>query len=129
MTTELQTLIYIIILAMFYYFPYVVAYFKYWGFNTVFGNRENVPALPEWAERARAAHDNMNENMIHFVPLVLIAHITGVSNEMTVMGVTLFFYSRIAYLVIYTLGIPWLRSLAYTTGLVGEVMILLQLFK
>ena len=73
------------------------------------GNREGVGELTG-CRRAGRAHRNMLENMVPFAALILVAQATGVSNEMTVLGAQIFFWARLAYLVIYIAGIPWVRT-------------------
>jgi uncharacterized MAPEG superfamily protein len=116
------------ILSLAQFVPYFLAYLKHWGISGIVGNRENMPALPDWANRAKDAHGNLNENLIHFAIFVLIVNAAGLSNEMSALGATIFFYSRLAYWVIYIAGITWVRSLAFMAGVAGEVMVLLQLF-
>jgi uncharacterized MAPEG superfamily protein len=50
-----------------------------------------------------------------------------VSNSATMMGAQLFLYARIAYAAVYIIGIPWLRTLVWLCGLIGMLMILMQL--
>jgi uncharacterized MAPEG superfamily protein len=35
----------------------------------------------------------------------------------------IFFWARLAYAVIYLIGIPWLRTLAWFIGVIGMAMI------
>jgi uncharacterized MAPEG superfamily protein len=72
--------------------------------------------------------DNYRENLWFFAPLVLIAALTNVSNEWTVLGARLFFYSRVAHAVIYMAGWPMIRPLFWFVGVVGCGMIFLALF-
>ena len=58
--------------------------------------------------------------------LVLVAHAAGVSNAMTVLGAQLFLWARAAFAVIYIIGIPYLRTAAWTVAVVGLVLIFLQ---
>jgi len=58
--------------------------------------------------------------------VVLVAHAAGVSNATTVLGAQLFFYARVAYAIVYIVGISWLRALIWTAGVVGILMILSQ---
>ena len=46
---------------------------------------------------------------------------------MTQLGGQLFFWARVAYAVIYLVGIPYLRTLAWLVSVIGLVMIFLQL--
>ncbi|WP_455218019.1 MAPEG family protein [Kaarinaea lacus] len=128
MTTDLKMLLAVSILSLLHFMPYFLAYLKHWGISGIVSNRENMPELPGWANRALAAQQNLNENLIHFSIIVLIAHVLGLSNEMTALGATIFFYSRLIYWLVYIAGIIWVRTMAFMAGLVGEVLIIMQLF-
>ena len=128
MTTDLNMLFAAGILSLAQFMPYFLAYLKHWGITGIVSNRENMPALPDWANRAKEAQSNLNENLIHFAIFVLIVHALGLSNEMSALGATIFFYSRLAYWVIYIAGIAWIRTIAFMAGVVGEAMVILQLF-
>ena len=97
------------------------------GLNTLAGNREGMADLTGFAGRARRAHLNMIENMVLFTALVLVAAVAGKANAMTAMGALIFFWARLIYAVIYLLGIPWLRTLAWAVSVIGMVMIAVQL--
>ena len=128
MTTDLQMLIAVGILSLLQFMPYFLAYIMTWGIPGIASNRENMPALPEWANRAKRAQSNLNENLIHFSIFVLIVHVLGLSNEMSALGATIFFYSRLIYWVVYIAGITWVRTLLFMAGVAGEVMVIMQLF-
>jgi uncharacterized MAPEG superfamily protein len=93
------------------------------GLMTLAGNREALPDMVGWAGRARRAHLNMIENFVLFAALVLIAAVAGKANATTAMGALIFFWARLAYAVIYLIGIPWLRTLAWFVGVIGMAMI------
>jgi uncharacterized MAPEG superfamily protein len=93
------------------------------GLMTLAGNREALPDMVGWAGRARRAHLNMIENLVLFAALVLIAAVAGKANATTAMGAMIFFWARLAYAVIYLIGIPWLRTLAWFVGVIGMAMI------
>jgi uncharacterized MAPEG superfamily protein len=97
------------------------------GLTTLAGNREGMAELTGFAGRARRAHLNMIENMVLFTALVLVAAVAGKANAMTAMGALIFFWARLAYAVIYLIGIPWLRTLAWAVSVIGMVIIALQL--
>ena len=97
------------------------------GLPTLAGNREGLPEFTGFAGRARRAHLNMIENMVLFTALVLVAAVAGKANAMTAMGALVFFWARLVYAVIYLLGLPWLRTVAWAVSVVGMVMIALQL--
>jgi uncharacterized MAPEG superfamily protein len=97
------------------------------GLSTLAGNRDGLPEFTGFVGRARRAHLNMIENMVLFTALVLVAAVAGKANATTAMGALVFFWARLIYAVIYLLGIPWLRTLAWAVSVVGMVMIALQL--
>ena len=47
----------------------------------------------------------------------------------TTLACQLFFWSRLVYAVVYTAGIPVLRTLAFFGGFVAQAMLVLALFK
>ena len=55
---------------------------------------------------------NQIEGMALFVPLVVIASITGISNGWTQWGALIFVCARLAYVPFYAFGIKGLRSMA-----------------
>ncbi len=84
-----------------------------------------------WAQRLMAAHVNAVENLVIFAPLVLAAQDlnVNVSTPTTAFACALYFWSRLVHVVVYTLGIPVLRTLAFVGGFVAQVMLALALFK
>ncbi|MBN9487861.1 MAG: MAPEG family protein [Alphaproteobacteria bacterium] len=98
------------------------------GLPTLAGNRDELPTLTGLAGRARRAHFNMVENLVLFAALVLIAAVAGKANATTAMGAAIFFWGRLAHAIIYLIGIPWLRTLAWFVSVIGMIMIAVQLF-
>jgi uncharacterized MAPEG superfamily protein len=94
---------------------------------TLVGNRENLNKTYGWAARAQRAHKNMLENIVLFAILVLATKITGTSNELTILGAQLFFWGRVAFFVIYVIGVPWIRTVSWGTSIVGLILIFLEL--
>ncbi len=98
------------------------------GFDAMAGARDDLKAPGSWQARTKRVVDNHREGLILFAPLVLIAAQIGVSNWLTVLGAQLFFYSRVAHAIIYLLGLPKIRPLAWLVGIVGTIMIFLAIF-
>ena len=65
----------------------------------------------------------MVENLVLFAALVLIAAVAGKANATTAIGAAIFFWARLAYAVIYLVGIPWLRTAAWFVSVIGMAMI------
>ncbi len=82
-----------------------------------------------WAARQMKAHANAVENLIIFAPLVLIAHALGISTPTTAVACAVYFWARLAHYVVYTLGIPGLRTLAFTVGFLAQVALALAIFR
>ena len=97
------------------------------GLPKLVGNRDDLPVLQGFAGRAQRAHRNMLESLVLFAVLVLLAQVTGKANATTALGAQLFFWGRIAYALIYWIGIPWARTAAWTVSIIGLVMIFVQL--
>lgn len=87
----------------------------------------NPDAHPKagWANRAMAAHKNAVENLAVFAPLVIVVAAFGFSNPLTVMAAQLYFGARLAHFVIYVLGVPVLRTLAFAAGFAAQVILAL----
>lgn len=97
------------------------------GLVTLASNREDMPALTGWADRAQRAHRNMLENLVLFAALVLVAVAAGRTNATTTLGAQVFFFGRIAYALVFLAGIPWLRTAVWTVSVIGLLMIFSQL--
>src|SRR4249919_4208588 len=83
----------------------------------------------EWATRMMFAHDNAVENLIIFAPLVLILAQIDYSTKWTVWACAVYFWARVAHLIVYTLGLPVFRTLAFTVGFVAQAVLALAIFK
>ena len=82
-----------------------------------------------WAQRLMAAHANAVENLVVFAPLVVILQLLNISTRVTAFACALYFWSRLAHAVVYTLGSPVVRTLAFTGGFIAQVILVLAIFK
>jgi uncharacterized MAPEG superfamily protein len=80
-----------------------------------------------WAQRLMAAHVNTVENLAVFAPLVLAAQALNLHTASTAFACALFFWCRLAYVAVYTAGVPVLRTLAFVGGFVGQAMLVLAI--
>ena len=78
-------------------------------------------------QRLRAAHANAGENLAVFAALILTAQILGISTQATALAGSLYLWSRILHAITYTLGVPWLRTLAFVGGFVAQMIVAFQL--
>lgn len=86
------------------------------------------PPQAEWAHRMMRAHSNAVENLIVFTALVIALQFSQLSNGITATAAMVFFYARLAHAVLYTLGIPVLRTVAFCVGFVCQAVIFIQIF-
>jgi uncharacterized MAPEG superfamily protein len=97
------------------------------GLPALAGNREGLPEITGWAGRAQRAQRNMVENLLLFAALVLVAVAAGKTNDMTLLGAQIFFWSRVVYAAVYIAGIPWLRTGVWFVSAIGMILIFVQL--
>jgi len=96
------------------------------GLPALAGNREGLAPCTGWAGRAQRAHHNMLESLVLFAALVLVAVAAQKTNATTLLGAQIFLWARVAYAVIYLIGIPWLRTAVWFVSVIGLAMIFLQ---
>lgn len=124
MTTDMTMLIGSAVLTALLALPYTMGFIFTRGLYVMVGNREDFPAGSGWIGRAHRAHLNMVENLVPFAALVLAAAVTGKAGAWTALGAQVFFYSRILHAVVYIIGVPWMRTLAYFGGVIGMALVL-----
>ncbi|MCB1845794.1 MAG: MAPEG family protein [Halieaceae bacterium] len=93
------------------------------------GNRDNLPEPTVLRQRLQRLSANMQENLVLFTVVVLVASAAGVSNDATALGASVFFYARVAHAIVYAFGWPVIRPLFYFAGLYGIVVIAVQVIK
>jgi uncharacterized MAPEG superfamily protein len=129
MTTELWMLLYTTLLFMMLLGAQtIISLASGISVQTLAGDRSDLPAAEGLRGRMDRTVNNSVEGMVIFVPLVVIAHLAGVSNEMTAMGATIYFWSRVAFVPLYLFGIPWVRTIVFLIGLIGLIMIAAAIF-
>lgn len=69
-----------------------------------------------WAHRLSHAHRNAIENLVVFAPLAITVHVLDLGTTLTAAAASTFLSARIAHAVIYTSGIPLLRTIAFAIG-------------
>lgn len=93
------------------------------------GSRDSLPEPSLLMKRMQRLAANMQENLVMFAVVVLVANAVGVSNETTVLGATIFLYARLAHAIVYAFGWPMIRPLFYFAGLYGMIIIALEALK
>lgn len=130
MTRELFWLTLTVILTAVLWLPYILNRIMVRGLGGAMANPSRSDrAQAEWANRMMFAHDNAIENLIIFAPLVLILNAADYSSKWTVLACAVYFWARLAHVIVYTLGIPIFRTLAFAVGFVAQVVLMLAIFQ
>ena len=88
------------------------------------GPRDEGQPLGTYPGRAQRALENFKETYPAFIALALGLAVSGRTDGAGALGAWLWFAARIVYLPLYLLGVPWLRTAAYTVSLAGLILML-----
>ena len=126
LTTELTYLALVTVLTGLLWVPYILNTIAVRGLVNTVGYPADPKTLAPWAARLKRAHANAVENLVVFAALVLAASIANLTNEATALACVVYFWARVAHAVVYALGIPWVRTLAFVVGFAAQVAIALR---
>ena len=115
MTTELKWLALSCLFTAVMWVPYILNQISVQGL-TALGYPVNPAPNADWAERLKKAHYNSIENLVVFGLLVVIAHLADIHTSWTVMACIIYFWTRLAYVIVYTLGVPVARTLTFAVS-------------
>ncbi len=118
------------ILTVLLWTPYILSRAITWGIPTFLNNYPkdfpNVqPEVPLWAKRSQRAHLNMVETLPAFAAVVFAAGTLATSSQYAdiSMWAQIFFWARVGHAVVYTLGIPYVRTPVYLISWASILMI------
>jgi uncharacterized MAPEG superfamily protein len=130
MTIELRFLIWSVLLGIAHLIAASHFISHRYGYRWTAGNREEMmPPLKGMAGRVDRATTNFLETFPFFVAVVLVAHLAGCHNTLTILGAHLYFWGRIFYAGASMAGFPLVRSLSWnipTSGILLFVIALLS---
>ncbi|RME64587.1 MAG: MAPEG family protein [Alphaproteobacteria bacterium] len=125
MTTELEMLIYALLLFVVTILIQVLNGIRVYGMKAMSGTREDIPAVPPvFQGRVNRTITNQIESLILFAPAVLVADAIGLSTAVTVLGAQLYLAGRVVHAAAYMFGINHVRTLAFAVAMVGTLMII-----
>ncbi len=87
----------------------------------------DVRPKADWAHRAGHAHRNAIENLVVFAPLAIGVHMLGAGDGLTAAAALAFFWSRVAHAIVYTLGVPLVRTVAFFIGFLAQMTLAARL--
>jgi uncharacterized MAPEG superfamily protein len=119
-----------VILTGILWIPYMIDRAKVRGLMAAMDNpsRNDKPQSP-WAQRMYFAHTNAVDNLVIFAPLVLILDDIGYSTQTTVIACAVYFWARLAHAIVYAMGVPVLRTLAFLVGFLAQAVLALAVFR
>lgn len=130
MTTELYWLTLTALMTALFWVPYVLNRMVTNGLGgTLAGGAPDSHTLSTWAQRAIKAHGNAVENLAIFAPIVLTAHVLGISNNATKAAVVVYFFARLLHFLVYSAGIPAARTLTFTAGWLAQIAIIASILR
>jgi uncharacterized MAPEG superfamily protein len=125
MTPEIKLLGWSVVLGLVYVIVAATLGTQQRGLKWNAGPRDGEPKpLTGMAGRASRASQNFMETFPFFAALVLAVVIAQKNTHYTELGATLYFWARVAYLPLYLLGIPYLRTLVWALSLIGMLHLL-----
>jgi len=107
--------------------PYMANVVGVRGVTDALGYPSSPIDVALWASRVDRAHHNAVENLIIFAPLVLIAHVAGISNEATVMACIVYAIARVVHFFTLVLAVPVIKSLSFMIGSACQVVLALAI--
>ena len=127
-TPELTYLTWVTVFTALMWMPYILNTIVVRGLINAVGYSDNPKPLAPWAARMKQAHSNAIENLVVFGLLIFVAQAAGANNETTALASAIYFYARIVHFVTYSLGVPWVRTLAFAVGFMCQISLALQIF-
>jgi uncharacterized MAPEG superfamily protein len=113
-----------------FWVPYVLNRIAVSGLSgALSGNIPDMSSVPGWAQRAARAHQNAIENLVLFAALVLLAQAQGVAPSLLAAVTEAYFFARLVHFIVYTAGLPALRTLTFAVGWGCQIVLILAILK
>lgn len=87
----------------------------------------DVRPVAQWAYRAAHAHQNAVENLVVFAPLAVMVVLAGRTDATTALACWVYLGSRVLHALVYTFGIPVLRTFSFLAGFAAQGALALRL--
>ena len=127
MSVELSMLVYSALLFLLIILVQAALAIAQNGLMAQAGSRDSLPEPTVLRKRLQRLSANMQENLVIFSAVVLVANAVGVSNDSTALGASIFFFARVAHAIIYAFGWPVIRPLLYFASLYGIALIVIEI--
>lgn len=129
MTSEMTWLAATVLMTALFWIPYVLDRIAVRGlWAALAGAGPEGGAQSPWAGRAINAHRNAVENLVVFAPLVLIANAQGLASPLLAGAAAAYFFARLVHFLVYSAGLPVVRTLAFAVGWVAQMIFAAAIF-
>lgn len=129
MTVELKMLAWSVVLGVVQVFLAATLVTQQRGLKWNAGNRDGDPRpITGAAARADRASRNFLETFPFFAAAVLAVVFAKLNTPHTALGAQIYFWARAAYVPIYVVGIPYLRTAVWAVSFWGLLQLLEALF-
>jgi len=125
MTTLITCLFLALLLPLLAKGPVAYAMAKLGGYNNNHP-RDQQSKLTGFGARGLAAHQNAFESVILFAPAIILALVTGNTQETVVILAVVHVISRVLYNILYLLDFALLRSIVWTIATLCSFAIVFQ---
>jgi uncharacterized MAPEG superfamily protein len=124
MTAELAIVGWLIVLAIVQVMAPAIARTAQYGVKWNASARDaDMPAPNKYAARLARAQANLFETLPLFIGAVLVVHVAGLSSGLTLLACQLYLGARIAHVLLYVFGVPYLRGAAFGVALVALIIL------
>ncbi len=127
MSTQLAALVLSCLLSLLLALLTIAIHGVAFGGPAIRGNRETYPLLTGVSGRVVRAHASLNEALLPFAIIVIVASLCHVTDDRTAGAAEVFLGARIAHASFYVGGVRILRSVSFYIALVATIVIALQL--
>ena len=128
MTVEIAMLFWAAVLGLVQVGPQSFAYKAQEGNSYTVGARDEHRPATGLAGRMERALRNFLETFPIFAAVVLAVYATERSNQWSEIGAQVYFWARLAYLLAYAVGLPWIRTFIWQFATIGIVLCMVPLF-
>ena len=125
MTLELSVLAWGCVLGIVHIFVAVRFKTRQYGTKWNVGPRdEEMPPPDPMAGRLARAQANFFETFPRAAAAILIVHVARLEDRWTALGAVAWLGARLVYLPLYALGVPVLRTIAFTVSVIGLALVI-----
>lgn len=128
MSGEMFWLALTVALCLVIWIPYTALYGGLVGTKRATTDTPPYEQLPEWAKRCHRAHLNLLEVLVPFGILLLMLQALGKTGGAITTAAAIFFFARLAHVIVYTAGVPFLRTAAFAVSWLACLFLLWQVF-